>query len=253
MARPSDLGGEIAEVSRAVRETNPERSHASVEEDRERARRVEAMTYRLAGLTFEQIGRRMGISESGAADLVRRSLSRAETMTAGQLRQLENQRLDALQSVIWTDALRGDQKAIATVLKIMNDRRKMNGLDEATKLEVSMNVRHEMQQALDNLEALVLEGEVVSETTTFTPSSPQQVDHDYQPPAELSRGADYPTSTPAPARVVRHSMLDEDDDDLPVWRPDSAPLVPDVNETAEMLAESGFEVPAEMTEGYEGD
>ena len=127
---------------------------------RARARRVEALSLRLAGLSYETIGDRLGISEEGARDLVNRTLERAESKVVDQERALENARLDRAQAAIWTKVIEGDLKAVDTYLRISQRRAKMNGLDAPTKIDLSLNVRQEMEQALVQLERVVL-GEVI--------------------------------------------------------------------------------------------
>lgn len=126
----------------------------------ERARRTEALTLLLAGLSHEQIGDRLGISREGARDLIRRTLAEAENQTVEQMRVLENARLDRAQAAIWPAVLQGEVKAVQTFLQISRRRATMNGMDEPHRLALSIQVRAEMEQALKQLEATVL-GDVV--------------------------------------------------------------------------------------------
>lgn len=129
--------------------------------ERQRARRIEALSLRLAGLTFEQIGERLGISKEAAHDLVSRTLERAENESAQKMRALEAARLDRAQAAIWSRVLEGDTKAVDTFLRISQRRARLFGLEAPTQIAVAMNVRTEMVQALENLEQIVL-GEVLS-------------------------------------------------------------------------------------------
>lgn len=148
MAQPSDLPAEVASTEIAQ---NAKRK------DKQAQRRTEALSLRMAGLTYQQIGERLGISPDGARDLVQRTLHRAEMRSVESLRELENTRLDRIQAGLWTKALEGDVQAVDAILRISAQRAKLNGLYAPSKLDVNMGVRVEMQQALSELESLVME------------------------------------------------------------------------------------------------
>jgi transposase len=126
----------------------------------EAARRSEALNMRMAGLSYQKIGERLGVSTDGAEDLVKRTLERNGAPEVDAYRALENSRLDRAQTAIWARVLAGDDKAIDTFLRISASRRRLNGLDAPLDIKLSVNVRHEMEAALAQLEAVVL-GEVV--------------------------------------------------------------------------------------------
>lgn len=132
-----------------------------VRRKRAQARRVEALALRLAGLSYEQIGDRLDISPEGALDLVRRTLTRAENLAVEQMREMEGARLDRAQAAIWTRVLEGDIKAVDSFLRISHRRANLFGLDAPTKIDLSVTVRQEMEQALAELNRVVLLGEVV--------------------------------------------------------------------------------------------
>lgn len=153
MAKRSDLGEEIVSLV-------DEDTFAARRSQAQRVQRAEALSLLLAGLTHEQIAERLSISRAGVTDLIDRTLSTVENRAAEKARSLENQRLDRAQAAIWTKVLNGDLKAIDSFLKISARRARMNGLDEPTRVNLSINVRAEMEQALQALEAVVL-GEVI--------------------------------------------------------------------------------------------
>lgn len=146
-AKPSDLGGEVIDL------IQPSAARRQAEQ---RGRRAEALSLALAGFSHEQIAERLGISEEGVDDLLDRTLGRVANRHADKLRELENARLDRVQAGIWTQVISGDLKAIDAFLRISARRARMNGLDEPTKVNLSINVRAEMEQALAALESTVL-------------------------------------------------------------------------------------------------
>lgn len=125
-------------------------------------RSIEALSYRMAGLSYDQIAERMGLDSGMAKHLVERNLTRARNSLAEPMRELENSRLDRLQAAFWSDALKGDPVAARMVMDISARRARMNGLDAPKQIALSANVRMEMQLALAQLREVVL-GEVVTE------------------------------------------------------------------------------------------
>lgn len=164
MAEPSDLVGEVAQVAEAADlplNAGPTyRNLDDVRAGQQSARRVEALSLRLAGLTYEQIGERLGISKEGARNLINRTLQQAENLAAAELRELETARLDRAQAAIWTRVLEGDLRAVDTFLRISRRRSDLLGLDAPTEINLKVGIKDEMTRALDELQSVVL-GEVV--------------------------------------------------------------------------------------------
>lgn len=156
MAKSSDLN---ADVDQALAEVEGE---SSAPRDRAAVRRVKAISMMLAGLTYEQIAAELKVSVSGAKDIVRRTLARAEQRNVEEMRTLENERLDRAQAAIWAQVLRGDLKAVDSFLKISAQRARLNNLNAPLKVELALKVQQEMHQALNQLENIV-KSEVVRE------------------------------------------------------------------------------------------
>lgn len=127
------------------------------------SRRVKAVSLRLAGLTYAQIGEQIGLSEASTMLTVQRALANAESKNVDILRDVENARLDRAQSAIWSKVLRGEEKAITVFLKISDQRVKLNGLAAPSRVEVNVGIRHEMEQALQELESMVLQVENIED------------------------------------------------------------------------------------------
>lgn len=87
---------------------------------------------RRAGVPFSEIATRLGYYDKGGAYKVyKAAMNRAYKEPVGELRALESDRLDRLQVARWGRALRGDAKAVDQVLKIMERRARLLGLDHA--------------------------------------------------------------------------------------------------------------------------
>lgn len=171
MAKQNDVAGDLstaAQNAKQMREEEPE-TYSQKKKEYYAQRRVEAMTLRLAGLSYGQIAERMEISTSGAYDMVKRSFQTVEAANVDEMRELENHRLDRAQAAIWPKVLKGDEKSIGTFLNISGHRARINGLNSPTKVDISMGVRTEMETALNNLEEMVLEAEVIEDAETVEP------------------------------------------------------------------------------------
>jgi DNA-binding CsgD family transcriptional regulator len=129
------------------------------------ARRIEAVSLRMAGLSIEQIAERLKVSENAATAIIKRATDRVEADQVKSMRELENQRLDRLQMALWSEGIKGDVKAISMILKISDQRAKLNGLYSPTQIQMTMSIRTEMEQALGELEALVLNDDYAEEVT----------------------------------------------------------------------------------------
>ncbi|MDX3232875.1 hypothetical protein [Streptomyces sp. ME19-01-6] len=106
------------------------------------ARRAKLIKLRRACIPFDD-PRILALGYSGPGD-ARKDLVRAlqqnrdeEAAEVSVYRQQENERLDALFEAHWPDAIAGDQKAAELVLKFIDRRAKLNGLDMPVKTEVS--------------------------------------------------------------------------------------------------------------------
>ena len=95
-----------------------------------RQREIEAIGLRTEGFAYSEIAIRLGFaSKSSAWKAVQRGLDRVEVEEALRLRRLEGLRLDRLQRALWPAAMKGDVKAVQAILRIMERRARMFGLD----------------------------------------------------------------------------------------------------------------------------
>src|SRR5262245_18532903 len=95
-------------------------------------RRKGAIDLRLQGMTYREIAQELGVTPTRARQLVSEALAALQKDTAEsaeELRRLELDRLDQLQSGLWEEAADGNLKAVGAVLKIMERRARLVGLD----------------------------------------------------------------------------------------------------------------------------
>jgi hypothetical protein len=102
--------------------------------DRER----QVLELRRAGATFDDIAVRLGFAnKSGAWQAYKRALDRTLVDAgADELRAIEADRLDRLQQRVWVLALGGDLPAVNVMLRIMERRARLLGLDAPVKQEL---------------------------------------------------------------------------------------------------------------------
>lgn len=96
--------------------------------------RKQALQYRMMGLSYEQIGEKLGITHNAAWENVDKALKEVTLENAKEVKKLELQRLDAMFIPAYGNAMRGDLQALNGVMQIMNRRAKLLGLDEAVQI-----------------------------------------------------------------------------------------------------------------------
>ena len=106
-----------------------------------REREVAAIDLRREGLTYGEIAERLGYSDgTGARNAVVRGLDRALREPADELRELEAARLDRAQVAIWPGVLSGDVKNVLALIKIMERRARLLGLDAPLRVSGDVTV-----------------------------------------------------------------------------------------------------------------
>lgn len=104
-----------------------------------RERESRAVDLHKAGYTLERIAEQLGYADvSGAWRAIDRYYERIKAQADEHKRAVELERLDRLQVAVWNRALKGDDRAIATVLRLMERRAKLLGLDEAQKIQAQV-------------------------------------------------------------------------------------------------------------------
>lgn len=95
----------------------------------------DVLQLRKAGKTYRAIAEEMNLSGPGQANKIfQRAISRYTGQVGPELIKLEEMRLDELQEAIWDMAMAGDLKAVETVLRVMERRAKLRGLDHTDKM-----------------------------------------------------------------------------------------------------------------------
>tara|TARA_Y100000588_G_scaffold329325_1_gene365415 strand:- start:3396 stop:3812 length:417 start_codon:yes stop_codon:yes gene_type:complete len=113
------------------------------------------------GHDAQRISDELDIPLDRVNDIIRAALKRLtkEMKSAAEgIRSLELSRLDEMQTAIWQDCMDGKLTAIDRVLKIMERRSKLVGLDAPDRLDVKTDIRIEqMNEAKDRLMSKILD------------------------------------------------------------------------------------------------
>lgn len=97
--------------------------------------KAKAVELRQQGLTWQKVGERLGITERGARKAVEMAMKEFRMSigdTIDDLRAMELSRLDAIQEKLW--AKRGDPRTADTLLRVIERRCRIMGLDMPTKV-----------------------------------------------------------------------------------------------------------------------
>jgi len=94
---------------------------------------------RRGGLTFDLIAERLGYANaSGAQKAYERACSRIVYDDVVALRNAEMDRLDIAQAAIWNEVLQGRIQAVIALMKIMERRARLLGLDMPVKTQLEV-------------------------------------------------------------------------------------------------------------------
>jgi hypothetical protein len=122
-------------------------------------REIKVMELRRAGLTFDRIAEQTGYADpTGAYAAYKRAIKRTMQQPADELRTQELDTINRLQLAAWPNALKGDTKAILTIVRLMERRAKLLGLDMPIKIEqevITWNGDDTIDRAVRDLAALL--------------------------------------------------------------------------------------------------
>lgn len=109
---------------------------------------------RRAGLGWDQIASQLGYSSAGHAYdrfmLIMKEYPREDIEAA---RDLEADRLDQLQRALWPKCLAGDEAAITTALRIMDQRARLLGYNAPVRKEITVLTESVVDKALAQAQA----------------------------------------------------------------------------------------------------
>lgn len=114
-----------------------------------------AMSLRLENMSYREIAKEMGVAKGTAHRYVRAAvklLQEKYSEKAEMIVVLEMNKLDKLEKALQKEARKGDIKASTTILKIMERRARLIGLDAPARTEVKIDTVDVKIDLPDNLE-----------------------------------------------------------------------------------------------------
>jgi hypothetical protein len=116
-----------------------------------------AVQLRIEGLTYDEIGDRLGVSRPMASRIVNRAINRVLREPVEQLVQLEASRLDALWAAMFPRALRGSARHAEVCVRISERRSRLLGLDQPTRVHADVLANVTVDQIDAEIERLLRE------------------------------------------------------------------------------------------------
>jgi uncharacterized protein YerC len=101
-------------------------------------RESEIVDLRTEGYVWREIGRRVNMSTAGAAKAYERALKRILAPSLETHRAVELDRLDILQQAYWIPAISGNLRAADFVLRVIDKRSVILGLNAAIKIQTEV-------------------------------------------------------------------------------------------------------------------
>jgi hypothetical protein len=101
-------------------------------------REKQIIELRIEGYTWRQIAQHIQMSPGGALKAYRRAMVRTLKPVSDELRDLELDRLDTLQQTYWQPAVQGNLRAADFILRVIDKRAKILGLDAPTKIQAEV-------------------------------------------------------------------------------------------------------------------
>lgn len=121
-----------------------------------RVRCAKALELRLSGGSYSQIGNALGVSEKTAyydVQIELAKLDQAKEASAERLRDVESMRCDKLTLALAQRVSTGDPKAVVAMVRVMERRARLWGLDSPAKIEVARADRPLASMTAEELEA----------------------------------------------------------------------------------------------------
>ena len=125
---------EVEQNITEVAEPTPEEKAAELE-----AKEAKVLELRRAGFTFQRIAEEVGYATpSGAQRALERIMTRNVPQAPEEFRWQELDRLDRMQVALWPRAMKGDDRAIGTIVRLMERRARLVGIDAPQRIQAEV-------------------------------------------------------------------------------------------------------------------
>lgn len=111
------------------------------QQDRRRAtalkKALRALELRTHGFSYEDIAQNVGFANrQNAHRAVKKAMEHLPQEATRDMRDVELLKLDRLESSLWSQAESGDTASVTAILKVMERRAKLTGLDKPIKVDI---------------------------------------------------------------------------------------------------------------------
>jgi hypothetical protein len=101
-------------------------------------RKARSVELAMQGMSYDDIASELGYANRGTAwRVVSKALTKRVDSAVDEYRQMELARLDALQVALWSKAMDGDVRSVDAILRIIDRRIRLLGLDQVAVEEES--------------------------------------------------------------------------------------------------------------------
>jgi len=114
-----------------------------------RQREALAVDLRAEGLTYREVGERLGITRQMATRVVKRGLATLVRERGAEMLALDNERVDMVWRAMWPHARAGSAPHAMVCLKALERRARLFGLDAPTRAHITAHITPEETAALD--------------------------------------------------------------------------------------------------------
>jgi hypothetical protein len=215
--------------ARKTRIKDPRRvnkGHARINAQEKRRRAMEA---RKAGMSYTQIAELLGYADaSGASKAVHKAFSQIIQEPVAELKVLQIERINHLLMAVWSKAQAGDERAIASVLSLMDKLDRYEGTEAMTTTEVhhtgnvlvAQGSKDDFISAMKQMAGVDQNGQnMAQQVPGGAVSAPQQIVGPQYPPGMDRRtlGPQQPVDVPGEDEgdVVEAELVEELRDTLP--------------------------------------
>lgn len=164
------------------------------QKERVQARRAQALALRIAGASFRQIGRQLGVSHVRAIKDVQHELDTLAVQrqeSAERLKALELARCDRLTLALEPKVGKGDVQAVRAMVRVMERRARLLGIDAPFKteltgkdggpIEVMAQAAEDLGERLHRLAKRLDSGEMITVESVPVPTNGNGNNGDGQP------------------------------------------------------------------------
>jgi hypothetical protein len=128
-----------AEQNTPIKPTIINADDVDITEDALLAKELRVLDLRRAGFTFQRIAEETGYKQaSGAQRAYERIMARDKPLAPEEHRWQELDRLDRMQVALWPRAMKGDDRAINTIVRLMERRARLVGIDAPQRIQAEV-------------------------------------------------------------------------------------------------------------------